>query len=299
MVACLALALAACGAGGTQEQGSDKITIGFAVSGLDNPFYVAMKEGLERAAAEQGVAVIVVNAGNNPDTQTEQVRTLTTQGVRAIVINPVDSRKAKQAADAAQTALVPLVSVDSSIYDATVVSEVASDNVQGGALAAIELGRATSGNIVHLTGIPGSSVTHDRGFGFEQGLNSGGITIVAKESADFNRDRAFEVMTNLLRTNNNITGVFADNDEMALGAMKALGARAGKEVRIVGFDGTPEAVAAVNAGTLAATVVQQPEQLGRKAFEQAVKAARHQRVQQVVDVPVEILKKGSTTRLHS
>ncbi|WP_394617279.1 substrate-binding domain-containing protein [Lentzea sp. JNUCC 0626] len=291
MVACLALVLTACGTG-AQERG-DHITIGLALSTLDNPFFAEMREGAEQAAAELGVSLVVVNADNDVNIQFGQVRSLVVEGARAIVINPVDSRKAKETADVANAGLVPLVSVDRSIYDGRVVSEVASDNVQGGALAAIELGRAANGDVVHLTGTPGSSVTHDRGFGFEQGLNSGGITIVAKRAANFSRARAFEVMTELLNTNNNITGVFADNDEMALGAIKALGARAGKDVQVVGFDGTPEAVRALEAGVLTATIAQQPELLGRNAVEQAVKAARRQQIRQVVDVPVQVLKKGS------
>jgi ABC-type sugar transport system substrate-binding protein len=213
--------------------------------------------------------------------------------VGVIIINPVDSRQAKEAADIAQTALVPLVSVDRSVYGGAVASEVASDNVQGGALAAIALGRAANGNVVHLTGVAGASATYDRGTGFEQGLNSGGIRVVATRTADFSRARAVQVMTDLMRAGKNIEGVFADNDEMALGAIEALGARSGAEVQVVGFDGTPEALDAVADGTMAATVAQQPDLLGRSAVEQAVRAARGESVRQVVDVPVQVVTKDN------
>lgn len=288
----LALALTACGSG-TQATGGGggDITIGLAVSTLDNPYFVALKEGAEKAAAELGVKLTVVDAQNDATNQVNQVQTFTTQGVQAIVLNPVDSKQAGPAAKAAENAAVPLVAVDRSVDDGKVVSEVASDNVQGGTLAAIELGRAASGDVVHLQGIPGASASRDRGRGFEQGLNSGGIKVVASQPADFNRAKGLDVMTNLAQANPAIKGVFADNDEMALGAIKALGDRAGKDVQVVGFDGTPDGLKAIEDGTMAATIAQQPDVLGRKAVEQAVKAAKKEAVQGVVDVEVKVVTK--------
>jgi ABC-type sugar transport system substrate-binding protein len=286
-----ALALtAACGSGGTGGNGGD-LTIGLAVSTLNNPYFVELKQGAEEAAAELGVKLTVVDAQNDATNQVNQVQTFTTQGVKAIIINPVDSKQAAPAAKAAENANIPLVAVDRSIDEGKVASEVASDNVQGGSLAAIELGRATTGEVVHLQGIPGASASRDRGQGFEQGLNSGGIKVVASQPADFDRAKGLDVMTNLLQANSAIKGVFADNDEMALGAIKALGDRAGKEVMVVGFDGTPDGLKAVEDGTMVATVAQQPKVLGRKAVEQAVKAARGETVQQVVDVEVKVVTK--------
>ncbi|GAA0225092.1 hypothetical protein GCM10010492_24080 [Saccharothrix mutabilis subsp. mutabilis] len=283
-------ALTACGSGASAGGGGD-ITVGLAISTLDNPYFVALKGGAEKAAAELGVKLTVVDAQNDATNQVNQVQTLTTQGVKAIIINPVDSKQAAPAAKAAENANIPLVAVDRSVDEGKVVSEVASDNVQGGTLAAIELGRAVSGDVVHLQGIPGASAARDRGQGFEQGLNSGGIKVVASQPADFNRAKGLDVMTNLLQANPAIKGVFADNDEMALGAIKALGDRAGKDVAVVGFDGTPDGLKAVEDGTMAATIAQQPEVLGRKAVEQAVKAARGEAVQEVVDVEVKVVTK--------
>ncbi|GAB2831454.1 substrate-binding domain-containing protein [Lentzea nigeriaca] len=294
LAVCSLLALAACGAEGSTRGGSgEEIRIGFAVSTLDNPFFLEMKAGIEKAAADLGASVIVLNAGNDADAQVKQVRTLAEQGVRAIVINPVDSVRSAPAVNVAKTALIPLVTVDRTIGGDEVASEVASDNVQGGALAAIALGRAATGDVVHLRGVQGTSASADRGTGFEQGLNSGAIKVAVRQTADFNRDRAQTVMTSLLRTNNRIKGVFAENDEMALGAIAALGGRAGKDVYVVGFDGTREAIAAIEAGTMAATVAQQPDLLGRKAIEQAVKAAHGERIQRVVDVPVKVVTKDN------
>ncbi|NUT96073.1 MAG: substrate-binding domain-containing protein [Saccharothrix sp.] len=284
-------ALTACGSGASAGGGGGEITVGLAISTLDNPYFVALKDGAEKAAAELGVKLTVVDAQNDATNQVNQVQTFTTQGVKAIIINPVDSKQAAPAAKAAENAGIPLVAVDRSVDQGKVVSEVASDNVQGGTLAAIELGRAVSGEVVHLQGIPGASAARDRGQGFEQGLNSGGIKVVASQPADFNRAKGLDVMTNLLQANPGIKGVFADNDEMALGAIKALGDRAGKDVAVVGFDGTPDGLKAIEDGTMTATVAQQPDVLGRKAVEQAVKAARGEAVQEVVDVEVKVVTK--------
>ena len=280
---------AACGSGASG--GSGDVTIGLAISTLNNPYFVELKQGAEEAAAELGVALTVVDAQNDATNQVNQVQTFTTQGVKAIIINPVDSKQAAPAAKAAENAAIPLIAVDRSVDDGKVASEVASDNVQGGSLAAIELGRATSGEVVHLQGIPGASASRDRGRGFEQGLNSGAIKVIASQPADFDRAKGLDVMTNLLQRSPGLKGVFADNDEMALGAIKALGDRAGKDVQVVGFDGTPDGLKAVEDGTMVATVAQQPKVLGRKAVEQAVKAAKGETVQQVVDVEVKVVTK--------
>ncbi|MGW6443743.1 substrate-binding domain-containing protein [Lentzea sp. NPDC055074] len=281
-----AAALVATGCSGTGASGD--ITIGLAVSTLNNPFFVELQQGAQEMANQLGAKLTVVDAQNDATNQVNQVQTLVTQGVKAIILNPVDSKQSAPAAKAAETANIPLISVDRAV-EGKVAAEVASNNVSGGSLAAIELGRATSGEVAHLKGIPGASASRDRGQGFEQGLNSGNIKVVASAVADFDRAKGLNETTNLLQGHPGLKGLFAENDEMALGAIKALGARAGKDVQVVGFDGTPDGLKAIQDGTLAATVAQQPKLLGSKAVEQAVHAAKNEPVQQVVDVEVKVI----------
>ncbi|MFD5825826.1 substrate-binding domain-containing protein [Lentzea sp. NPDC060358] len=285
-----AVALAATACGGTGASGGSDLTIGLAVSTLNNPFFVELQQGAQEMADQLGAKLTVVDAQNDATNQVNQVQTLVTQGVKAIILNPVDSQQSAPAARAAEMANIPLISVDRSV-EGKVAAEIASNNVQGGSLAAIELGRATTGEVAHLKGIQGASASRDRGRGFEQGLNSGGIKVTAEAVADFDRAKGLNETTNLLQGHPEIKGIFAENDEMALGAIKALGARAGKDVMVVGFDGTPDGLKAIQEGTLAATVAQQPKQLGSKAVEQAVKAAKGETVQQVVDVEVKVITK--------
>jgi ABC-type sugar transport system substrate-binding protein len=239
-----AAALLATGCSGTGASGDSGITIGLAVSTLNNPFFVELQQGAQAMADQLGAKLTVVDAQNDATNQVNQVQTLVTQGVKAIILNPVDSKQSAPAAKAAELANIPLISVDRSV-EGKVAAEVASNNVQGGSLAAIELGRATSGEVAHLKGISGASASRDRGQGFEQGLNSGNIKVVASAVADFDRAKALNETTNLLQGHPNIKGIFAENDEMALGAIKALGARAGKDVMVVGFDGTPDGLKAI------------------------------------------------------
>ena len=284
-----AAALLATGCSGTGASGSS-LTIGLAVSTLNNPFFVELQQGAQEMADKLGAKLTVVDAQNDATNQVNQVQTLVTQGVKAIILNPVDSKQSAPAAKAAEMANIPLISVDRSV-EGKVAAEVASNNVSGGSLAAIELGRATSGEVAHLKGISGASASRDRGQGFEQGLNSGNVKVVATAVADFDRAKALNETTNLLQGHPNLKGIFAENDEMALGAIKALGARAGKDVMVVGFDGTPDGLKAIQDGTLVATIAQQPKLLGSKAVEQAVKASKGEAVQQVVDVEVKVITK--------
>lgn len=141
-----------------------------------------------------------------------------------------------------------------------------------------------------LQGTVSTSASRERGQGFAEGLKAyPGIKVVAKQPADFDRTKGLDVMTNMLQANAGVDGVFAENDEMALGAIKALGSKAGKSVAVVGFDGTPDGLKAVEAGTLYASVAQQPKELGRIAVQNAVRAAKDKKVAEMVKVPVKVV----------
>ena len=127
-------------------------------------------------------------------------------------------------------------------------SFIASDNVAGGKLAAEALAEAIgeSGKVIVLQGVAGTSASRERGQGFSEGIAAfPNIEVVAMQPADFDRAQGLDVATNLLQANPDVVGIFAENDEMALGAIQALGARAGQDVFVVGFDGTDDGAATV------------------------------------------------------
>lgn len=283
----LSLSLSGCDRGGNTD-------LGLALSTMNNPFFVGIKEGARAEAEARGLKINITDAQNDPTQQINQMETFTSQNVKAAVINPVDSDAAVPAVNVANRAKVPVISIDRGVNGGRVGSTIASDNAEGGRLAARTLAESLGGRgkVAFLEGQPGTSAARERGKGFEEGIRAyPGIEVVARQPADFDRTKGMDVMANMLQAHRDLVGVFAANDEMALGAAKALGSASGKRVKVVAFDGTPDGIAAVRTGTLTATVAQQPRLLGRQAVDWAVKAARGERLPARVKVPVVLVTK--------
>ncbi|MFB8218210.1 ABC transporter permease/substrate-binding protein [Streptomyces anulatus] len=266
--------------------------VGMSLSTLNNPFFVQMKEGAQAEAEKAGIDLTVTDAQNDASQQANQLQNFTSSGVSSIIVNPVDSDAVGPGVRSANKADIPVIAADRGVNKAETATLVASDNVAGGKLAADALADKLGGkgSIVILQGTAGTSASRERGAGFAEGLKAyPDIKVVAKQPADFDRTKGLDVMTNLIQSHPGVTGVFAENDEMALGAAKALGSKAGKSVSVVGFDGTPDGLKAVEAGTLYASVAQQPAELGKIAVRNAVKAAKDEKVESTVKVPVKVV----------
>jgi len=222
--------------------------IGLAISTLNNPFFVTLKEGAEAKAKELGYELVVTDAQDDPAKQAGQVDDLIQKKVGVILLNPCNSDAAKTMVEKATKAKIPVISVDRGVNGADVLSHIASDNVAGGALAGQELISLVGegAKVVELEGIPGASATVDRGKGFNDAI-AGKLDVVARQTAEFNRDKGFTVMQNIIQGNKGIKGVFAHNDEMALGAIQAV-KQAGLKVKdfpTAGIDGVTDAMYAV------------------------------------------------------
>ncbi|MGW1546447.1 ABC transporter permease/substrate-binding protein [Streptomyces sp. NPDC002346] len=266
--------------------------VGMSLSTLNNPFFVQMKAGAQAEAKHAGIDLTVTDAQNDASQQANQLQNFTGEGVKSIIVNPVDSDAVGPAVRAANKADIPVIAADRGVNKADTATLVASDNVAGGRLAAKALAEKLGGkgDIVVLQGTAGTSASRERGQGFTEGIKAyPGIKVVASQPADFDRTKGLDVMTNLLQSHPEVTGVFAENDEMALGAVKALGSKAGTSVDVVGFDGTPDGLKAVGTGTLYASVAQQPKELGKIAVQNAVEAARGKKVDSMVKVPVKVV----------
>ncbi|MFD6028157.1 ABC transporter permease/substrate-binding protein [Streptomyces griseoluteus] len=268
--------------------------MGLSLSTLNNPFFVQIRSGAEAEAKKRGVDLTVTDAQNDASQQANQLQNFTSSKLGAIIVNPVDSDAASNSVKAADRAGIPVVAVDRGVNKASIDALIASDNVAGGELAARSIGEKLGGKgkIVILQGQAGTSAARERAAGFAKGLKAyPGIRVVAQQPADFDRTKGLDVMSNLLQAHPDVQGVIAANDEMALGAIKALGSKAGKSVAVVGFDGTPDGLTAVRGGTLYASVAQQPSQLGRIAVDNALEAVRGKKVQPMVKVPVKVVTK--------
>ncbi|MCZ0206463.1 ABC transporter permease/substrate-binding protein [Streptomyces achromogenes] len=280
--------------GGSSSSANPRL--GLSLSTLNNPFFVQIRSGAQAEAKKLGVDLTVTDAQNDASQQANQLQNFTSTSLDGIIVNPVDSDAAGNSVKAAGKADIPVVAVDRGVNHASVATLVASDNVAGGELAAKTVAEKLggTGKIVILQGQAGTSAARERAAGFAKGLKAyPGIRVLAQQPADFDRTKGLDVMSNLLQAHPDVQGVIAANDEMALGAIKALGSKAGKSVQVVGFDGTPDGLTAVKGGTLYASVAQQPSQLGRIAVDNALKAVRGEKVAPTVKVPVKVVTKDN------
>ena len=299
MLLCVAmtLSLTACrividgeeGAAAAKVDGS----VGLAVSTQNNPFFVTLVEGAKAAADKLGVELQVTDAGDDAAKQTTDIETLVASGISVLIVNPVDSDAVAGAVQSAIAAGVKVISVDRAVNGVEVDCQIASDNVAGAAMATQfivdTLGEGTV--VAELQGITGASAAIDRSAGFHQVADTK-LDVVASQTANFDRAQGMSVMENMLQGNGSIQAVFAANDEMALGALEAISG-AGKEILVVGFDATDDAVAAVKAGRMGGTIAQQPALLGATAVENALKLMKGETVEKSIPVEVTLVTKDN------
>jgi ribose transport system substrate-binding protein len=267
-------------------------TMAIVLSTLNNPFFVTMKDGAEAKAKELGYKLIVLDSQNDPSKELSNVEDLTVRGVKVILINPTDSDAVSNAIKIANRAHVPVLTLDRGASHGDVVSHIASDNVAGGEMAGEFIVKKVGpkAKVIQLEGIAGTSAARERGEGFMKAVKKSGMDLLATQPADFDRTKGLNVMENLLAANPDVQAVFAQNDEMALGALRAVQA-SGKKVMIVGFDGTDDGIAAVKRGQLAATVAQQPDMIGALGIETADKVLKGEKVASYIPVPLTIVSK--------
>ena len=277
------------GEGGGGDGGGQRI--GLSISTLNNPFFVSLRDGAQQAADAAGVELIVSDAQNDAATQQDDVQNFVTQQVDAILVNPVDSEAVVPAVQAANQADIPVIALDRGASGGEIATLIASDNVEGGGLAGEELIELVgSGPVAQLEGIPGASPPRDRGQGFEEAINAqDAVELVASQTANFDRAEGLNVTENILQSNPEIKGIFAQNDEMALGAVRALGNRAGTDVKIVGFDAVEDALKAIQDGKMNATIAQQPDRIGSLGVENAMKVIEGESVDKNIPVPVKLV----------
>ncbi|WP_026887401.1 ribose ABC transporter substrate-binding protein RbsB [Clostridium beijerinckii] len=252
---------------------SDSKKIGMVVSTLNNPFFVTLKEGAEAKAKELGYELLVVDSQNDSSKELSNVQDILQKGVSALILNPVDSDAAASSVAQANNEKIPVITVDRQANGGDVICHIASDNIKGGEMAAnfIKEQLGDKGNIAELQGTPGASATRDRGTGFHNIIDPDkNLKVVSSQPADFDRQKGLTVTENMLQSNPDIQAIFAQNDEMALGAVKALNT-SGKKAIIVGFDGGDDAKKAVDSGEMTATVAQQPDLMGSMAIENVKK----------------------------
>ena len=265
-----------------------KDSIALVISTLDNPFFVTLKEGAEKQAKALDYDLVVLDSQNDPAKELANVEDISVRGVKVLLINPTDSDAVGNAIAVANQKKLPVITLDRAANKGQVIAHIASDNTAGGEMAgnyiAEKLGKGAK--IIQLEGIAGTSAARERGAGFAKAAQAHDFKILASQPADFDRSKGLNVMENLLTAQPEVQGVFAQNDEMALGALRAIQAAGKKDLVLVGFDGTDDGVKAVKSGKMAATIAQQPEKIGEIGVQTADKVLKGEKVE--ASIPVEL-----------
>lgn len=273
------LALTGCsrggpGAGGsTSSGGSGKKTATLIMSTLNNPFFVSVKNGAQAQAAKSGVKLSVQNANNSDSTALNLATTAISKQVGALIIDPVSSQSATSSVKQANGAGIPVLAFDRRPEGGKLSSFIGYDAIQAGRNSADALAKSLKGKgkVVEIQGLLGTNVAQDRSKGFQEQIKKyPGIKTVARQAANFDRSKGLDVMTNVLQAHPDIDGVYAANDEMAMGALAALKARhLDGKVKLVGNDGIADALAAIQEGRMYATNAESPYALGQKVVKLA------------------------------
>ena len=279
---------------------ADTYVVGMKGPGAGNPFWAAVEKGAKDKGAELGVDVVVVAPPAESDVQAQitQIEDLIAQKVSGIALAPTDPNALAPVVDAAKAAGIPVVFVDTKGVNEG-VTFIGTDNAVGAALAADFMCKnlPQGSEVAILQGLISQSTGQARAEGSKKGLEACGLKVVAEQTAEWDRAKGQSVMENILTGNPNIKGVFASNDNMALGAVEALKAAAKlQDVMVVGFDANPDAAASILAGEMTASVAQAPANIGGFGVQALVDLKAGKTIEPVIDTGTVLVTKENADK---
>jgi inositol transport system substrate-binding protein len=281
------------------------VTVGVSMALFDDNFLTVLRNGIQKYGDDNGVTVQIEDAKNDVAKQLDQINNFVASGVDAIIVNPVDTSATQAMSDAAAKAKIPLVYVNRQPINLDTLPDnqafVASNEVDSGTLETKEICRLLKeagkteanayiimGELSNQAAVQRTQDIHDVIGGPDCGVK---INIIDKQTSNWRRDEAQNLMTNWLSTGTAFDAVIANNDESAIGAIQAM--KAGgidmKAVLVGGVDATQDALAAMQAGELDVTVFQNAAAQGSGSVDAAVKLAKGEAVEQKVWVPFELV----------
>lgn len=284
LVVALLFVMAGCGNGGggkeegaqggkeSKQEGKQKIAL--LMADLGNPYFHVLRDAVVNQGEELGYEVLVYDGQNDASKQPSQVEDALQKGVNAIVINPADEASTANALRDAISQNIPVVTVDRSVDVDGILSYLVTDNVKGGESAGkwLEKKMPEGGKVIHMEGIIGTAPQRERGGGFlsviDPAKNPGSkFTILDTAVGEFSMAPAEAAMSDMLAKHNDIDVVFAQNDTMAVGVVRAIetAGRSGDGIIVIGFDGAKEAYDLIEQGKMAVTVVQDFTFIGAEA----------------------------------
>lgn len=251
-------------------------TIGFSQSeSTSNPFRDTESKSITAGAATAGVKLIQRNAAGNVSQQNTDIQNMIAQGAKALIVAPENSTGLAAAFAQAKAKHIPILTIDRTVTGkacSDFIGFIGSDFLGQAKIAADDMGTAMGGKgkVAILEGISGNNVSQDRtsGFNAEMKAKFPGIKIVASQTANFDQSQGQKVTAQILQSHSDITGLYAENDSMALGAlqaMKAAGKTPGKDIKVVSIDGVRQAVQGVADGKLVSVIETNPR-FGPLAF---------------------------------
>ncbi|MCM3707196.1 MULTISPECIES: sugar ABC transporter substrate-binding protein [Cytobacillus] len=295
-VSCMAL-LAGCG-GEKEASGGGGESVAVVLKTLSSPYWKYVEAGAKDAGEKLGVDVTVV--GPSAESQVlEQVNLLEdqiSQSPGAIVVAPSQPDTVVPVLEGAAKSKLPVLLIDSDAGFEGKTTFIGTDNYtagqEGGKLLASMLQRGDK--VVLIEGALGNPATDDRIKGAKDSLEAAGLEVVAKQPADSDKTKAMSVMENILQKNGDVKGVFAANDDMALGVLRAVEAK-GLDVKVIGTDGTKEAVQSILDGKLAGTIAQSPYNMGYQGVENAIKTIKGEKIEKRIDSGIDIIISENAT----
>ena len=264
----------------------ETIKIGVSVADQSNPFYIDIVDGME-SAAKDGDELVIVDAGFDAAKQLNDIDDMIQQGVKVMLIDPVDSNAIKSAVEACDAAGIPVIAYNSPL-NFEIASTVATDNYLAGQLVGEAMGKALDGKgeVAMLT-YNVAEVCLDRANGFKDAIAEyPDIKIVEEQEIQPGTDTALPVAENILQAYPDLAGMFALNDPSALGCVAAVeSANLLDQVQIVGVDGSDDAKAAIAEGKMLASAAQDPVQIGSVAIDTAYKVIAVEEVEKDIKIP--------------
>ncbi len=301
IVAIIALVLCGCAREQTPAGNAKKpLVIGVSLLNLSSEFIVMLNKSMEEKARELGVQLIVNDAQRSADRQVQQVESFIAQKVDAIILNPCEVDASSPAVDKALAAGIPIINVNSETKS-TPTAFIGSRDEESGRIAMDYIARRLNGqgNIVMMHGFMGQAAQIKRDQGAREILSKNpGVKLLADQTAEWDRAKAMTLMENWIQSYGAKTNaVFAQNDEMGMGALIALEqARKKDKVIVVSVDAIADALQAVKDGRLDATVFQDSRGQGGTAVETAVRIIRKEPYEKQVFIPFQLVTKNNVEK---
>jgi D-allose transport system substrate-binding protein len=292
---------------------SEPVDLGAVIITMANPFWVTVRDGYEHAANELGVKMDVQAAPqeNSIAAQLDVLENMIAKGYRSVVAHSITRHNLIPGLVKATQKGIPVIT-DSIRVDMNAAKEAGADPIDialvdfyaqgkiGGGYLADEITKRGGGKVAIIEGLPGAPQSEARRDGAKEAFaKASSVQLVAVQPANWDRQKAYDVATNLLQAHPDLKGILCANDVMALAAVEAVETRGKKdEVMVVGVDFISQAKEAIMEGRLAASVAQAPFIIGELCTRAALKAAMGERIPQELHIPVVLVHGGNVKEFH-